>query len=315
MPTFDTPAPIFVSLDIGTARASTEIIASERTDTVVGVAPTDPAKKSDVALAEQTRIDYREGVLSVKAPRNWRQYVAWSGGGSIDVKVELPTGSRLRGEVGVGALVIGPSGASALWSAGVLGECTFKMGAGDIQISQAGPLQLRTGAGDITVERAVETSEITTGSGAIRISRADGAAVAKSSNGDIWVGEAKADLRLTTANGKIRVALAAADVEAKTANGSVQIDEVTGGTVRANTATGKVEVGVRRGVVALLDLETSWGKVLNGLEAGGPPQPGEASVEVRARTGFGDIRLFRVGGATGPQSPDSRLPIGPPDHA
>ncbi|HTW06716.1 MAG TPA: DUF4097 family beta strand repeat-containing protein [Acidimicrobiales bacterium] len=282
MPTFGTPAPISASVDIGVG--SLEIIASDRTETVVEVRPTNPAKKSDVAVAEQTRVSYSDGALTVRTPRNWRQYVVWSENGSVDVKIELPSGSRLRGE----------SGAGELRGTGRLGECSFKLGAGDIQLSQAGPLQLRTGAGDITVERAVERSEVTTGSGAVHLSRTEGSALIKNSNGDIRVGEAGADLRLTTANGKIRVGRAASDVDAKTANGGVRMDEVAHGTVNAHTAMGKVEVGVRRGVAALLDLETSWGKVQNDLDASGAPQPGEPSVEVRARTSFGDIRVFRA---------------------
>ena len=202
--------------------------------------------------------------------------------------------------------MIGPTRAAHVRVDGFLGECTFKVGAGDIQLSQAGPLQLRTGAGDITVERAIGHSEITTGSGAVHVSRTEGSAVIKNSNGDIWVGEATADLRVTTANGKISVALARSDVEAKTANGSVQVDEVMAGTVRAHTAMGRVEVGVRRGVAALLDLETAWGKVLNGLDASGAPQPGQPSVEVRARTSFGDIPVFR---ANGPEF--ARAPLRP----
>jgi DUF4097 and DUF4098 domain-containing protein YvlB len=301
MPTFDTPAPIFVSVDIGAG--NTEIIASDRSDTVVEVRPTNPANKSDVGAAEQTQVSFSDGTLTLKTPRNWRKYVGRSEWGSVEVKIELPSGSRLRGEAGMGMVLVGPTGRSELRGTGLLGEFTFKVGAGDIQVSQAGPLQLRTGVGNITVERAVGPSEITTGAGVVHVSRTDGAAVIKNSNGDIWVGEANADLRVTTANGKIWVALARSDVEAKTANGSVQIDEVMDGTVRAHTAMGKVEVGVRRGVAALLDLETSWGKVLNGLDASGAPEARQPSVEVQARTGFGDIRVFRVSGAEVAPSP------------
>lgn len=312
MPTFGTPAPISVSLDIGSACASAEIFASDRLDTVVEVRPTDPAKKNDVALAEQTQVAYSDGALSVKAPRNWRQFMVWSGSGSVDIKIELPSGSRLRGEIGVGVGVLGAPGPSALRATGVLGECTFKSGAGDLQLAAAGPLRLRTGAGDISVEGAAGHCEISTGSGAVHVSRAGGTAVIKNSNGDIWVGEAMADLRVTTSNGKIWVALARANVEAKTANGSIQIDEVVHGTVQASTSMGKLEVGVRRGVPALLDLETSWGKVLNSLDPSGPPGPGEPSVEVRARSGFGDIRIFR---ASGPDNAGARTMTGTAGHA
>jgi len=301
MPTFGTPAPISVSLELGVGSA--EIVASDREDTVVEVRPTNPARKVDLGAAEQTRVSYSDGTLTVKAPKNWRHLV-WSEGGSVDVKIELPSGSKLRGEAALGELrVIGPSGPALVRVGGLLGECTLKVGAGDIQVSQAGPLQLRTGAGDITVEQAVGQSDMTTGSGTVRVSRADGAAVIKNSNGDVWVGEAGAGLRVTTANGNVSVGLARSDVEAKTANGSVQIDEVMGGMVHAQTAMGNVEVGVRRGVAALLDLETSWGKVLNGLDASGAPQPGQPSVEVRARTGFGDIRVFRANGQDHDDSP------------
>jgi DUF4097 and DUF4098 domain-containing protein YvlB len=301
LPKFSTPAPISVLVDIGVG--TTELIASDRADTVVDVRPTDPGKKSDVSAAEQSRVSYSDGVLSVKAPKNWRQLVQWRSG-SVDVKIELPSGSRLRGETGIGDLR----------AAGSFGECSFKCGAGDISVSLGGPLQLRTGAGDVFVERAVGHSEIATGTGTVHVSHAEGPTLIKSSNGDIWVGEAGADLRLTTANGKISVALARSDVEAKTANGSLQIDEVRHGTVRANTAMGKVEVGVREGVAALLDLETLWGKVDNSLEASGPPRPGEPSVEVRARTSFGDIRVFRASGEGAVESPTPPTPPGTADN-
>ena len=74
MPTFDTPAPISVSVDIGAG--STEIIASERTDTIVEVRPSNSANKNDVAAADQTQVSYSDGNLTVKSPRNWRPRLA-----------------------------------------------------------------------------------------------------------------------------------------------------------------------------------------------------------------------------------------------
>jgi len=56
MPTFDTPEPISVTVEIGVG--DIRIVASDRTDTVVEVRPSDEAKKSDVTAAEQTRVEY-----------------------------------------------------------------------------------------------------------------------------------------------------------------------------------------------------------------------------------------------------------------
>ena len=281
MPTFDTPEPISVTLEVGVG--DIRIVASDRTDTIVDVRPSDPAKKSDVTAAELTRVEYANGRLLVKAPKGWRQWSFRRGGESIDVEIGLPAGSQVGGEAGV----------AGLRCTGRIGECRYKVGVGDIQLDQAGPLDLKTGAGDITVERAVGDTQITTGSGALVIGSIDGAAVVKNSNGDTWIGEVTGDLRVNAANGRISVDQAHAAVTAKTANGDVRLGEVARGAVVAETAFGTVEVAVRDGVPAWLDLNTRFGNVQNDLEASGRPEPGEDAVDVRARTSFGDITVRR----------------------
>jgi hypothetical protein len=281
MPTFDTPEPISVTVELGVG--DLRIVASDRTDTMVEVRPSDPAKQADVTAAEQTRVEYAGGRLLIKAPKNWRQYTPRGGGESIDVQIELPAGSHLRGDTGV----------AALRCQGRLGECRYKTGIGDIQLDQAGAVQLRTGVGDITVERADGDAEVRTGSGSVRIDGIDGMAVVKNSNGDTWIGRVTGDLRVNAANGRISVDQASATVAAKSANGDVYLGEVAHGTVVAQTAFGKVEIGIRDGAAAWLDLNTRYGTVRNDLDAAERPGPGEDAVEVRARTAFGDITIHR----------------------
>ena len=281
MPTFDTPEPISVTVELGVG--DLRIVASDRTDTMVEVRPSDPTSKADVTAAEQTRVEYAGGRLLIKAPKSWRQ-LTWRGGGeSIDVQVELPAGSHLRGETGV----------AALRCQGRLGECRYKTGVGDIQLGQAGAVQLRTGVGDLTVEQADGDAELTTGSGSVRIDHIDGAAVVKNSNGDTWIGEVTGDLRVNAANGRISVDRARETVAAKSANGDVRLGEVAHGAVLAQTGFGKVEIGIRDGVAAWLDLNTRFGNVRNDLDAAERPESGEDAVEVRARTSFGDITINR----------------------
>ena len=280
MPTFDTPEPIDVTVDIGVG--DLRIVASDRTDTMVEVRPSDPAKKADVTAAEQTRVEYAGGRLLIKAPGNWK-YSFRGGGESVDVLVELPAGSQLRGETGV----------AALRCRGRLGECRYKTGVGDIQLDQAGAVQLRTGVGDITVERAGGDAELKTGSGSLRIDGIDGTAVAKNSNGDTWIGQVTGDLRVNAANGRISVDQASGAVAAKSANGDVRLGEVAHGAVLAQTGFGKVDIGIRDGVAAWLDLNTRHGTVRRDLDTTDRPGAGEDVVEVRARTAFGDITIHR----------------------
>jgi hypothetical protein len=281
MPTFDTPEPVSVTLEV--AVGDVRIVATNRTDTVVEVRPSNDAKKSDVIAAEQTRVEYANGTLLIKAPKGRRSYTFRGGGESIDVQIDLPVGSHVRGNAGV----------AAFHSTGRLGECRCKTGIGDIQVDQAGPIELKTGAGDIGVGRVAGDAHVTTGSGAVRIGSIDGAALTKNANGDTWIGEVAADLRATAANGQIIVDRAHATVAAKSANGDVRLGKVARGAVLAQTGYGTIDVGVLDGVAAWLDLNTRYGNVRNDLDAAERPEPGEDAVEIRARTSFGDINIHR----------------------
>ena len=66
MQQFDTPAPISAVLDIPAGRV--QFIAADRADTTVEVRPANAAKRRDVRVAEQTTVDYRDGVLRIDAP-------------------------------------------------------------------------------------------------------------------------------------------------------------------------------------------------------------------------------------------------------
>ena len=100
MPTFDTPEPISVTLELGVG--DVRITASDRTDTVVEVRPSDESNESDVQAAEQTRVEYADGRLLVRAPKSWRRSTSPRGPRSVDVPIELPAGSQVHGETGVG---------------------------------------------------------------------------------------------------------------------------------------------------------------------------------------------------------------------
>jgi hypothetical protein len=282
MPTFKTPEPISVTVELGVG--DIRIVATDRVDTVVEVHPGDSTKKGDVTAAQQTRVEYAGGRLLIKAPKGWRQYSFRGGGESIAVAIELPAGSQLQGEAGV----------ATLRCTGRLGECHFKVGVGDIGVAETGRVRLKTGSGDVTVEQAVGHAELTTGSGRVRADRIDGTAVVKNSDGDTWIGAITGDLRVRSANGTIVVEQAGATVGAKTAKGDVRLREVSSGAVVAETAYGKVDIGIRDGVPAWLDLVSGYGTVHTDLDAAERPDRAEDALQVRARSAFGDITIRRA---------------------
>jgi hypothetical protein len=293
MKTFETREPIAVTVELGVG--DLRVAAVERTDTVVDVRPSDPSKRADVIAAEQTRVEYANGQLLVHAPKGWRQWSPWgprSGHESIDVHIDVPAGSSLSGQMGVGAM----------HAIGRMSRCGFRTGVGDLRVDEAGSIELRTGAGDVIVDRVDGPAEVTTGSGSVGIASVDGRAVVKNGNGDSWIGEVTGEARVNAANGRISIDHAHAGLVAKSANGDVRLGRVEHGAVVAQTAFGKVEVGIADHVAAWLDLDTKFGTVQNDLDAAERPGPSEEMVEVHAQTSMGDITIRRsVGDGAGKQ--------------
>ncbi|HTX13014.1 MAG TPA: DUF4097 family beta strand repeat-containing protein [Solirubrobacteraceae bacterium] len=277
---FETPQPISVELELRVA--DVRVAAGERADTIVQVRPSDSSKRDDVAAAEQTRVEYAGGRLLVKAPRRLREFSPFGDGGSVDVEIELPAGSDLSGR----------SAAGGFRCTGSLGRCELKSGAGGISVDQVARAKLTT-AGDIRLERVTGDAELSTATGDVRAGTIDGSAVIKNSNGDTRIGEVGGDLRVRAANGDIEVESSGGSVSAKSANGHIRVGSIHRGSLVAETGTGGIEVGIADGVAAWLDLSTGFGHVHNGLDAADGPGSADEQVEVRAKTGFGDITIRR----------------------
>jgi DUF4097 and DUF4098 domain-containing protein YvlB len=282
MPDFETPEPISVRLDLSVA--DVRIVASDRVDTVVEVRPRHQSRGADIKAAEQTRVEYSNGRLSVRMAKDWTRYTPFGGAGSVDVTIELPTGSDVHGASEMGSLD----------ADGRLEECAFRTGMGTLRLDRTGPLTVSTGMGEIFADRVAGAAELRTGSGQVRIGVIDGTASIKNGNGETRLGEVGGDLRVKAANGDITVTTARASVVAKSANGNVRVGEVMSGAVVLETAAGEVEVGIHEGTAAFLDVKTQAGNVRSSLQASNPPDPSGATVEVRARTSYGDIVITRA---------------------
>ncbi|RSM57313.1 DUF4097 family beta strand repeat-containing protein [Amycolatopsis sp. WAC 01376] len=280
MPSFATPEPILADLEpvVGNVR----IVAGDRTETVVEVAPLDENNASDVDAAKRTVVEFSGGTLTVRAPK-MRLLDFSNRTRSIDVTIELPAGSRVQGSTGLGDLT----------ATGRLGACRYKSGTGHIQLDHAGELKLHSASGNIVVEHVDGNADISTSSGRVHVGGIKGTAVVKNSNGSTTIGAAGDSIRLRSANGDITVESAESGVEAKTANGSVRVLDAARGTLTLGTSLGDIEIGIREGSAAWLDVNTNFGRVLNDMTAATAPGDATDKVEIHAGTAVGDIIVHR----------------------
>lgn len=280
MPNYETPEPISVTLELSVG--DVRIAASDRTDTVVEVRPSNEADESDVKAAQQVRVDYTNGMLRVTGPKA-RAFDFSRKTGSVDVTIELPSGSQVSAELQMGDIRC----------AGRLGECRLKTSAGNIWLERTGPVRLDTSAGHVTADGIAGNAEISTGSGKVQVGEVQGTAVVKNSNGGTTIDAVTGDVQVRASNGDICVERAGAGVDAKTSNGSIRLGEVARGSVVLETAMGDLEIGIAEGTAAKLAVNTGFGRLRNLLENATGPEETDEIVEVRGRTSYGDITIRR----------------------
>jgi hypothetical protein len=280
MPTYNTPEPIDLAINLQVG--AIEVVAGDRDDTVVTVSATNPAKAVDRRGAEETKVDFDGQQVTITGPR---PRLSWVGPTeSVDITIELPTGSRLTAELAVGGLR----------TSGRLGATRVKNSMGPVDLDTTGDLWLRAGHGNATVGTAEGGIEITADHGQIRVGTVTGDAILKASHGSILIAESRGDLDAKLSYGDLDITTALGSVSAKTAYGSIQLREVSSGSIQVESGFGQVTVGVRPGVAAWLDLSTRDGHVRNELDGDHAPDASEPTVAVRARTQYSDINIQRA---------------------
>ncbi|GAA2050246.1 DUF4097 family beta strand repeat-containing protein [Catenulispora yoronensis] len=217
MQKFDTAGPVSVVLDIPAGRV--RLIATERADAAVEIQPSDTSKKRDVKAAEQTGVEYRDGVLRITTADPHRLF---GSSGSLEVTVELPSGSRLEGK----------AGAAELYTTGRLDEVAFDGGYRTVQIAETGGARLKVHTGAVSVARLTGPAWISNGMGDITVAEAvTGKVTLRTGSGSLSIGTApgvSATLDAKTGYGRIANALtntdgpaAALAIEATTDHGDI----------------------------------------------------------------------------------------------
>ncbi|WP_042378735.1 DUF4097 family beta strand repeat-containing protein [Streptacidiphilus melanogenes] len=216
MQKFATPAPVSAVVDVAAGRI--QVIAADRTDTVVEVRPADPAKSRDVRAAEQTAVEFADGVLRIRTADPKNQYFGPTG--SVEVTVQLPAGSHLQAH----------TASCELRGVGRLGDVVFEGAYRRSKIDEAASVRLTAVDGDVEIGRLGGPAQISTARGSISVAEAvSGAVVLRTQMGDITVGAAtgvSAALDAGTGHGCVSNALkndgtTAVDIRATTGHGDI----------------------------------------------------------------------------------------------
>ncbi|KDN83958.1 DUF4097 family beta strand repeat-containing protein [Kitasatospora cheerisanensis] len=216
MQKFDTTTAITAVVEIPAGRLN--LIASDRTDTLVEVRPANPEKNRDAQAAESTEVTLTDGVLRIATAAKNRLL---GPSGALEVTVQLPAGSRVEAN----------TADVELRGVGRLGEVSFESARGAVKLDESagGRLVLQDGS--------------------IEVGRLTGSARLDTQRGDLTVTEAtRGELELTTQSGSITVGAArgiSASLDAGTGHGRIHnalrnADDVTALNIRATTANGDI---------------------------------------------------------------------------
>ncbi|WP_168801540.1 DUF4097 family beta strand repeat-containing protein [Glycomyces buryatensis] len=190
--------PVTVVLEVGVGNI--QITASDRTDVIVEVLPTDASKKTDVETAENTVVEHVDGEVRLATPPRPKMSTKLR---SVDITIQVPTGSNVRGQSAMGGFR----------TEGQLGSCDFSSSAGDITVDRVATAALQTSMGDIQVGQVADTASFHTASGNVRVAEAVSGVVKVSlQQGNIDVGVSKdSAVKLTTStmHGKVGNSLSA----------------------------------------------------------------------------------------------------------
>lgn len=227
--------------------------------------------KHGAELLAQTAVELRGSTLTINAPRqgglfDLPLFGGWRTGRGVDVKVVVPTGTDVK-IVTFDAPIRIP---------GRVGDADLAFGSAEAALREVdGDLRLRFGSGTAKAVRVSGSVQLRSGSGHARLGEV---------HGDVNCGCGSGDLQVRIVHGTVR---------SRCGSGNAQLNEVHGD-VDVVSGSGGLEIGLPAGTSAKLDVHTGSGRVTSDLPIEDAPREADKKITVRARTGSGDVRLFRV---------------------
>jgi hypothetical protein len=278
MPSYDVSGPI--DLDVAVGVAFVDIVASDRSDAVVEIVPSKPGRSGDESLAREATVSFASGRVRVKVPRRLNLF---GRGDSVDVRCEVPTGSRVTIENAYGSVR----------ARGVLGDCRIVAKYGGVTAATVGDLVLEAPYGSTDIAEVTGQLDATAGHGVLRVAHVHGDARLRASHGTMELGTAAGDVEVAT-SGALTIDRALGNVTARSAHGPIRVREVSGGTIRLDNGHADVDVGVPTGIAAWIDASSANGRVFNELTPDPAAAASDRTVELHLHANYGNVMIRRI---------------------
>ncbi|MDP9092766.1 MAG: DUF4097 family beta strand repeat-containing protein [Actinomycetota bacterium] len=226
----------------------------------------------DSDVAQRTSVELRGHTLFVTAPRRGGIFDTGLFGGpsrdrdDMDITITVPSGTAMKlSSFTADIRVLGRSGSADIAS-----------GASDVELAEIdGDLRLRLASGTAHVVQVTGSVEARSGSGVATF------------------GEIGGSLSSGCGSGRLEVGIVRGDVRSRSGSGTALLGAVYGD-VDLSSGSGQVEIGLPAGHSVRLDVTTGSGRVNSELPIEDAPTEAGPKLSIRARTGSGNIRLFRA---------------------
>lgn len=282
MTTFDTPAPITLSVELAAGEVTVDATAA--TTTEIDLRPARTGDSDAIALIEQARVEQSGDTVVVHVPAG-RASGLFRNRPEIVITARIPTGSTIAAKLRSADLRV----------TGELDSARVESASGDISLADlAGTARIDSASGDVRLATIGGDLRVKTASGDITAGTCCADVTVQTASGDTTLDVVEGDLEVKTASGDVEVGTVDGSARARTASGDVELARLRAGRVEVQTVSGEVELGVERGIAVWLDVSSLSGTVSSTLEPTEPAGDAAASLELRVNTVSGDISLQSV---------------------
>jgi DUF4097 and DUF4098 domain-containing protein YvlB len=271
--TFDVSGPVELELRL----ASGEITIDPSLEGRVEIELTGHDEETQRAI-DEARVELRDHsdrphvIVEVQQRRSGFNLALVFGRGGVSCRIRCPEGSLVNAKTKSADLV----------ARGSIGGLSVQTASGDVEADRvSGGVSVKSASGDVSVREVGGSISIQTASGDVAIEVARGSATVASASGDVRISEAYDDVTANTVSG---------DQD----HGAVMV-----GHIRAQSVSGDVRIGVRRGSRVFLDCNTLSGDTSSELDVTAEAPAGDGPlVEIKAKTVSGDIKITRAAAPT-----------------